>query len=313
MVVEYVVHRFGMEALKGVLTDLGDDVAINEALARHAEPMDKLEEDFATWFKGQADQLAPKVNWEEPKLLPEDGSGALAAWNKEHADSFWGLIDEGEALLLERKYAEAKVPLNKAAALFPGYAEDDGPYLLLAKAHRELQETKEERDVLMKFAALNADVVVPRLRLLELAEADHDWKTLRSESEKVLGVDPMTPLPYRYLAESAEALGDRATAIAARRTLLLMDPLDKPEQHYRLAKLLYEEGKLAEARREVDLSLEDAPRFRDALGLLLEIAGKMDAASGAAGVDGARRASAMAPTTATSPAGDERLPEEPQP
>ena len=32
MVVEYVVNRFGMEALKGVLTDLGNDVPINEAV-----------------------------------------------------------------------------------------------------------------------------------------------------------------------------------------------------------------------------------------------------------------------------------------
>jgi tetratricopeptide (TPR) repeat protein len=275
--------------------------------------MEKLDQDFAAWFKGQADQLAPKVNWEEPKLLPEDGSAPLTAWNKEHADSFWGLIYEGEAFLLERKFAEAKVPLNKAVALFPQYAEMDGPYLLLAKAYRELKEAKDERDVLAKFTTLNADAVAPRLRLLELASADHDWKTMRSESEKVLGVDPLTPLPYRYLADSAEALGERATAIAARRTLLLMDPLDKPEQHYRLAKLLYEDGKLPEARREVDLSLEDAPRYRDALGLLLEIAARMDAASGGGHMAGAPPASATAPTTATSPAGDERQLKEPQP
>jgi tetratricopeptide (TPR) repeat protein len=297
MVVEYVVNRFGIEALKGVLTDLGNDVLINEALARHAEPIDKLDADFAAWFKGLADQLAPKVNWEEPKLLPEDGSAPLTAWNKEHPDSFWGLVFEGEALLLERKFAEAKVPLNKAVDLFPGYAEIDGPRLLLAKAHRELKEEKEERDVLAKFAEINADAVAPRLRLLELAAADKDWKAVRSASEQVLGVDPLTPLPYRYLAESAETLGDRATAISARQTLLMMDPLDKPEQHYRLAKLLYEVGKLPEARHEVDLSLEDAPRYREALGLLLDIAAKMDAA----------------PPAATGPVGDALPPKEPQP
>jgi len=297
MVVEYVVNRFGIEALKGVLTDLGNDVLINEALARHAEPIDKLDADFAAWFKGLADQLAPKVNWEAPKLLPEDGSGPLAAWNKEHPNNFYGLVLEGEALLLERKFAEAKAPLNQAIDLFPGYAEIDGPRLLLAKAAQELKETKEERDVLAKFAVINADAVAPRLRLLELASADKDWKAVRSAAEQVLGVDPLTPLPYRYLAESAEALGDRATAINARRTLLLMDPLDKPEQHFRLAKLLYEDGKLPEARHEVDLSLEDAPRYREALGLLLDIAAKMDAA----------------PPAATGPAGNVPLPKEPQP
>jgi len=40
-----------------VLTDLGNDVLINEALAKHAEPIDKLDADFAAWFKGR------RINW----------------------------------------------------------------------------------------------------------------------------------------------------------------------------------------------------------------------------------------------------------
>jgi tetratricopeptide (TPR) repeat protein len=277
MVVQYIVDRFGMDALKGVLTDLGNDVMINQALAKHVEPMEKLDQDFAAWFKAQADQLAPKVNWEEPKLSPEDGSTPLTEWNKAHPDSFVGLIYEGEALLMERKWEEAKAPLKRALALYPDAGQEDGPYPLLAKAYQELKETDAEREMLAKFVALNADAVAPRMRLMELAAAAKDWKVVRDQARAVLGVDPLTAAPYRYLADASEALGERATAIEARRTLLLMDPLDKPEQHYRLAKVLFDDGQLPEARREVVLCLENAPRYRQGLSLLVDIAARMDA------------------------------------
>jgi uncharacterized protein HemY len=65
----------------------------------------------------------------------------------------------------------------------------------------------------------------------------------------------------------------------ARRVILLMNPLDKPEQHYRLAKLLFEDGQVPQARHECILALENAPRYREALALLLDIAAKMDAAA----------------------------------
>jgi hypothetical protein len=44
--------------------------------------------------------------------------------------------------------------------------------------------------------------------------------------------------------------------------------------HYHLAKLLREAGKPGEARREVLRSLDEAPRFREAHQLLLELVEK---------------------------------------
>jgi hypothetical protein len=56
---------------------------------------------------------------------------------------------------------------------------------------------------------------------------------------------------------------------------LLLDPLDRSEHHYRLARLLADEQQLPAARREVVLALEDAPRYRAAQELLLEIVEKI--------------------------------------
>jgi tetratricopeptide (TPR) repeat protein len=279
MVVQYVVERFGAPALQKVLSDLGDDVPINDALARHTEPIDKLDEAFAAWLRTQAEQLGNKVDWDRPKLALDADSAAMAAWNKEHPNNFWGLLGEGRALLSERKWNDAKAPLEKAIALYPGYAKAGGPYLLLAAAHRELKETDAERAMLQKHVALDADAIEARLRLIEIAAAARDWKAVRADAEQVLAINPLVPAPYRYLAQAAEALGERPLAIEAHRTLLLLDPLDRAEHHYRLARLLADEKQLPAARREVVQSLEEAPRYRAAHQLLLEIAGKMGPAT----------------------------------
>src|SRR6185312_6159073 len=110
-----------------------------------------------------------------------------------------------------------------------------------------------------KHVALDADAIEPRLRLIEIATAEKDWKSVRQRSEEVLAINPLVPAPHRHLAQAAEALGNRPVAIDAHRTLLLLDPLDRAEHHYRLARLHMEEKELPEARRQVVRALEEAP------------------------------------------------------
>jgi tetratricopeptide (TPR) repeat protein len=277
MVVDYIVERFGIDALKGILSDLGEATEINAALAKHTEPIDKLDENFAKWLKEKAEKLGSEgVDWTQPKLALDADSAAMNLWNQQHPKSFWGLLGEGRALLSEKKPAEAKKPLEKAIELYPTYGEAGGPYLLMAQAHRELGETKQEREMLEKHVALDADAVGARVRLMEIIAKDGDWKDVRGQAEQVIAINPLVPAPHSYLAKAAEAAGDRQLGIQAHRTLLLLDPLDRAEHHYRLAKLLADGKELTEARREVVRSLEEAPRYRAAHQLLLEIAGKMD-------------------------------------
>lgn len=271
MVVEYIVEKYGIEALKKVLADLGEGVSINEALSKNTVPIEKLDAEFDAWFKKLAEDFGGKVDWERPELALDAGSAEMAAWNKDHPESFWGLLGEGRALVAERKWAEAKRPLEKAIQLLPNYGEAGSAYLLMAAAHRELKEFAAERAMLEKHVALDAETIEARLRLAELASQAKDWAAVRKWAEQLLGINPLIPEPHRYLAQAAEELGDRSLGIVARRTLLMLDPLDRAEQHFRLSRLLFEEKRLPEARREVVLALEEAPRYRDAHKLLVKI------------------------------------------
>ena len=282
-VVDYVIGRFGIEAIRKVLADLGEGVAINDALAKHTEPIDQLDRNFDKWLHEQAENLGKppqggKIDWARPEVALDAGSDAMEAWNKAHPNSFYGLLGEGRALIAEQKWQQAIAPLEEAANLYPTCADAGGPWLLLAAAYRGMNDPAQERQMLEKHVALDADAIEPRLRLIEIAAGQKDWEAVRKASEQVLGINPLVPAPHRYLAQAAEALGERSMAVEAHRTLLRLDPLDRSEHHYKLAKLLLDEKQLPEARRQAVMALEEAPRYREAHKLLLKIVREMDAA-----------------------------------
>ena len=81
----------------------------------------------------------------------------------------------------------------------------------------------------------------------------------------------------------------------------MLDPLDRAQHHFRLAQLLLTDQQLPAARQHVVRALEEAPRYRAAHRLLLEIVAKMDqdAPAAAAGDDAAP---ATAPASSAAPA-----------
>ena len=52
LVIEYIVDRYGLDALLGLLTDLGAGVDINDALERHTTALPELETEFAAYARG---------------------------------------------------------------------------------------------------------------------------------------------------------------------------------------------------------------------------------------------------------------------
>ena len=328
LVVEFLVQKFGLGAIKKILADLAKGDEINTVLARHTIPMEKLEKDFAAFAKDKAEKLAPGLDFERPQGIgeaPRAGGGRaqplpvrvptnapplpvtvpadstkgqrpvrspvtnapapvpspfLAAappvdpfeWAARNPKNFYALTLNARRLIAEKKFAEAKAPLQKLIAEYPGHAGADNAYAMLAGVHRALGETNEERAVLSKLAALDADSVDAFQRLMELAAAAKDWKSVESNAQRHLGVNPLTPLPWRHSARANEEIGKPVHAIDAWERVLLLDPPDPAEIHFRLAKLMHQTGSPL-ARRHVLQALEEAPRFRDAHKLLLEISG----------------------------------------
>jgi tetratricopeptide (TPR) repeat protein len=273
LVVEWLVGKWGIEKLKRLLADLGRGIPINAALATHFAPMDKLDADFAAHAQQLAKNVGPKLDWTKPDRRTIAGEGGVEKFIAENPYNFDGLMAQADRLLDAGKWEAAKAPLNKLIELYPNQHDGDSAYSRLARAHRELKETTEETAVLVRLADLTADATDAFQRLMELAVARQDWSAVLDYAARFHAVDPLRPEPHRLEAEAREALQQRPAAIASYRTLLKLGPADLAAVHYRLARLLHAERDPA-AKREVLLALEEAPRFRKAHALLLEIIGE---------------------------------------
>ncbi len=271
LVVEHLVERHGLETLKKILDDLAADTPINVALERHAGSLQALDEQFAEFAKKRAQSLAGGADWETPELPPDVTVEALMEWNRQHPDNLAGLQALAAKLMNERRWQEAKKPLEELIRLYPENTSADNAYRLLAEVHRELGEAEAERSVLETLAAIDGDAPDVYMRLMDLCEEAEDWEGVARNAERTLAVNPLIRAPHRRLAEAAERLDTPERAIQSYRALIRLDPIDPAETHFRLARLLKEQGDLTGARRQVLMALEEAPRFRAAHRLLLDL------------------------------------------
>lgn len=184
--------------------------------------------------------------------------------------NFYHLMSEAKDLLSAKEWAKAKGPLQQLIDLYPEQVGNGSAYALLATVHQHLDETNLEKAVLSKLAELDAEAPEVYRRLMELSAAEKDWGSVAENARRFLAVNPLTPLPYRYLAEASEALAEKGPAMEAWEALLALEGSDSREAHYHLAALLKGDD-VPRAKRHVLQALEEAPRFRDAQRLLLEL------------------------------------------
>jgi tetratricopeptide (TPR) repeat protein len=209
--------------------------------------------------------------------LNEPGSASatnetFSAWSARHPTNFYALAESAKQLFEDKKYSEAKVPLQKLVELYPDQTGDDSAWAMLAAVHRALGETNDERQVLSKLAVKDADATDVYLRLMELGGASHEWRAVIENARRYLAVNPLVIPPYRFLAKASEQADDVKGSITAYRGWLELEPTDPAEVHFKLARALYRVHDPG-ARRQVLQALEEAPRYRAALELLLKING----------------------------------------
>jgi tetratricopeptide (TPR) repeat protein len=266
LVVEFLTREHGLETLKTILQDLGDGQEINHAITAHTVPLAELEKQFTAFARGQASTLAPGADLEKP---PQDDE---AAWDQKHPNNYYLKMRQARKFMDDKNWDQARPLLESLAATYAGERRADNPLWLLAVTQRNLNNTNAELSALKKLAGRESDFVDLYLRLIELSLAGKDWATAAQYANLLLAVNPLVAAPYAALAQAGEALGENEQAIAAYRKLLLLDPADPAQVHYQLARLLHTRGHAeAEAKRHVLQALEEAPRFREAQRLLLQI------------------------------------------
>ncbi len=284
LVVEYLVQEHGIKSVIGVLDELSQGTPINDALRRHAAPVEYIDKDFKKFAHARANTFAPDADWNSLSELDEEKRKSIksledwTAWNREHPTSVEGLLAESAFRINEKDWSGALAPLEKVVSLSPTLSE---AYPMLARVYRETGESEKEFTTLEKLATINCDRVEVYTRLLEITSGKGQWDKTKYYSRKLIALNPLLSAPHRYLSMAAEKTKDDLSVIQSLSVLAKMDPLDAADVHYRLASALHRSGQLDKAKRQAMMALEVAPRYRDAHSLLLQIVAEgKDEASG---------------------------------
>lgn len=272
LAVEYLVNEYGMDAIKAILKDLGEGEEINGVIEKHTTSLGSLEQGFEAFAREQAEALAKDVDWDQPDdILPGPvNAEVVTQWLQDHPNSFWALTQQARQFMAEQQWELAKAPLTRLIELYPAYTGEGHAYAMLAKVHRQLEESEEEHAVLTQWAQHSADATEAYRRLMQIDTTEVRWDRVLEQGERYLAVYPMMSEVHRLMAQAAQALDRLDEAVASYEKVLTLDPADPAQVHYQLARLLIDKDS-ARAKRHVLEALADAPRFRDAHQLLLEL------------------------------------------
>jgi tetratricopeptide (TPR) repeat protein len=268
LVVEFLVEKFGLEKIQAILRDLGTGAPINDALTAHTAPMDELEKEFEAFAKGIARNMGPDNVWEKPK---RDQDGDIEpGWAALHPENYWVITEQWEEALSKGNTEEAIPLLERSIKTYPGQSGSGSAYAHLAEIFREQKNIEKERQILNAWARQDGEATEALLRLVELDLQANDHKAAIRHATQLLEINPLHPLPHRAAAESFETEGNDEGAVKSFQTVLKLAPPDRADVHYRLARLFKKQNSPA-AKRHILLALEEAPRFRAAHELFLEL------------------------------------------
>lgn len=272
LVIDYLVETYGLNTLQRMLDDLQVGMPINEVLERYTGDVKLLDSEFSAYAKERAESLAMEADWTKPQGLNGDSPvAAWKSWNQEHPDNVYGLRAEASALMKEKRWEEAKAKLQRFTEVYPDYRGTNDAWSMMANIARATNDSEQEYAALLNASRLKSGDSEVYERLILLATEREDWAEAARQAERWLALNPLIPAPHRSLAQAAEQQGAFEMAIPSLNALTKLDPMDPAETYYRYALALFECGQLSQAKRQILKCLEQAPRYRNALQLLLKI------------------------------------------
>jgi len=245
---EYIASRWGQQGLRAMLDQYAAGKETPAALqaALSIEPK-KFDADFAQYVQSQL-------------------GGALMnleAWQK--------TAKEAQQAFLNKDWKNASTAANRAIELLPEYVDENSPYLIKARASRELGDEPLATATLLEYRRFGGHDPAALLALAKALAASDRNDAAIGVLEDVLMVAPLREEVHAELGDRLLAAGDAKGAVTEYQALLAMNPHDLANAHFRLAKAFLAADNKASGREQLLYALEIAPGFREAQQLLLEI------------------------------------------
>ena len=272
MVVEHVVNLHGIAALNAVLNDLNAGVQINDALDRHAGGLESLEGSFTTYLTERAGEYAKGVDFSTEAFAEARPSDidSVRRFLEQHPDNHSAMLSEASLLIKNSQLTEAEVALKRLIEVAPDDDSIDGPRPMLAGVYRRNEQPEQEAAILNEHLLRTADDLEAALRLQELCETANQPERVVELGQTIVAIDPFLVTAIQRTLKAAESLQQTEVAVNQLTSLLQLQPDDAARLHFRIAKMLRKTDQ-NQSQRHVLLALENAPRFREAHQLLLEL------------------------------------------
>ena len=272
LVVEFLIQEYGFETLTRVLDDCAVGMPVNEALQRYTESLSAFEQSFASFARSVANGLAPELDFERPKPKPgEPLTPELLTEFSNRQNNYWVMHQKADTLLRAEQFGEARELLQSLHERFPHDISNSSAAVKLARVYRELELPQEEHAILESISGLVGDALPVYQRLMEIDSRNGSWEDVALHAERMLAVQPLHSQPHEMLAVASRHLGRSDVVVRSLQALLEMEPTDPAETHFELAAALHAVGDVKTAKRQVLMALDYAPRYQDALRLLLTL------------------------------------------
>jgi len=276
LVCDYIEEKHGFDAILRMLALYKEGAktpdVFQRALSTSTTDFDRAFNDYLRaktkpWIESLASGLAATPGGEA------QSKDALAGLVKSRPNDFFAHLKLGALLKSEGDTERAIEHLKRAAELFPFYGGEGNPYSHLAdiyEARGQKGEAATYLQALTRADETNADAF-NRLARLRLAAGDRAGAL--DAIKQSFYINPFDAALHKLAGDVYLDQGNAGEAAKEYRVLVALNPPDKAEAHYDLARSLDAVGNRAEARREVLRSLEIAPGFEKAQELLLKLRG----------------------------------------
>lgn len=292
LVVEYIVKRFGFDALKMLIYRYRTPMDVEDIFRGVFDlPLAEFEQGFGDWLDDRIrlinvdihqDSLADPGEGHENRTdirlrpgLPEQSNRealeqALRRRIEERPRDFQAHFQLGMIFYENKDYDDALTQLKIARDLLPEYGGDPNPRQVLADIY-ELQGNQaamlRELESLVKYRQSAFDACY-KLALAYRRQQD-DAKVIYF-LERAIAVDPYDLDVHRILAGTALEAADYRRAIREYKILAALDGADPVAAFTNLAQAYLSNGQNLQAKKAALSALEIAPTFERAQNLLLD-------------------------------------------
>lgn len=245
---DFIASKYGDSAILGMIQSFAARKTTAQAVTDNLhETPSAFDREFMAWLDQQTSN--PVRKFDDWRMSMKDAHSALDAKN----------------------YPEAVRKANIARDIYPDYVGGGSAYEVAAEAHTALKNqaaTLEDYERYRDRGGSNVEIL-KKTSVLEVE--NHRLDQARLTLRELSFVYPEDEESHRrwgsLLLEAKEAPG----AVREFQAVLALKPADVVDARYHLASALHLAGRNSEAKDEVVAALEDAPRYRPAQKLLLEL------------------------------------------